>query len=69
VPHNNFPMAKALNLGNAPLIDPGNAAGSILYARMKSNDPDLRMPPLARNVVDDEGAKIIEAWINAMPKN
>jgi hypothetical protein len=33
---------------------------------MKSNDPDLRMPPLARNVVDTDGTALIEAWINSL---
>ena len=51
-PHHNYPMARALNLANAPLIDPGNPAGSILLARIKSTDEKTRMPPIARHVVD-----------------
>ncbi|MDP3573220.1 MAG: PQQ-dependent sugar dehydrogenase [Archangium sp.] len=66
-PHHNGPMARALNLGSAPLIAPGNPAGSLLLARMKSINPDLRMPPLARNTVDAEGVALIEAWIASMP--
>ncbi|HVH44170.1 MAG TPA: PQQ-dependent sugar dehydrogenase [Labilithrix sp.] len=68
-PHHNTPMAEKLGLVDAPLIDPGNPDGSILMARIKTNDPDLRMPPLARNVVDADGARIIEEWIRAMPKD
>jgi hypothetical protein len=60
-------MARALNLANAPLIDPGNPANSILLARIKSTDEKTRMPPIARHVVDPEGAALIEAWIAAMP--
>ena len=48
------------------LIAPGNPAQSVLLARIKSNDPDLRMPPLARNVVDEAGAAIIEQWISSL---
>jgi hypothetical protein len=66
-PHHNDPMAKALGLPKAPLIAPGNPAGSILLARMKSNDRDLRMPPLSRNLVDPSGVLIIEQWIASMP--
>lgn len=66
-PHHNTPMARALNLVNAPLIDPGNPANSILLARIKSTDERTRMPPLARSVVDPEGAALIEAWIASMP--
>lgn len=65
-PHHNTPMARALNLINAPLIDPGNPDGSILMARVKSNNPDLRMPPLARNAVDADGALLIDQWIRSL---
>ena len=65
-PHHNIPMAKAFNLRFAPLIDPGKPESSILLARIKSNDSDLRMPPLARNVVDVEGAKVVEEWIRSL---
>jgi hypothetical protein len=65
-PHHNWPMAHALNLPTAPLIDPGNPGNSILLARVKSNDPDLRMPPLGRNLVDEEGAAVLEQWIQSM---
>lgn len=67
-PHHNSPMARALNLRFAPLIDPGNPDNSILLARVKSNDPDLRMPPLARNVVDADGAALLRQWIASLPK-
>lgn len=66
-PHHNYPMARVLNLGDAPLVDPGNPANSILLARMKSTDERTRMPPLARNAVDPEGAALIEAWIASLP--
>ena len=56
----------ALGLINAPLVDPGNPAGSVLMARVKSNDPDLRMPPLGRNMVDEEGARLLEQWIRSL---
>lgn len=66
-PHHNGPMARALNLPNAPLIKPGDPAGSLLLARLKTTNPDLRMPPLARNMVDPDGVALIEAWIRSMP--
>jgi uncharacterized repeat protein (TIGR03806 family) len=66
-PHHNTPMAAALGLISAPLIDPGNPAGSILLARVKANAPDLRMPPIARNKVDEDGARLLEQWIQSLP--
>jgi uncharacterized repeat protein (TIGR03806 family) len=62
----NYPMTVRLGIPNGQLVAPGDAASSVLLARIKSNDPDLRMPPLARNVVDTEGAALIEAWINSL---
>ncbi|MBX3199143.1 MAG: PQQ-dependent sugar dehydrogenase [Labilithrix sp.] len=65
-PHHNYPTANALGLGAAPLVAPGNPDGSFLLARMKSTDPDLRMPPLGRNVVDPEGVLVVEQWIRSL---
>lgn len=66
--HHNVPMARALNLAAAPLVDPGNPSGSILMARVKSRDPDLRMPPLASNMVDQDGVRLLEQWISSLPE-
>ncbi len=66
--HHNGPMARALGLGTAPLIAPGNPDGSLLLARMKSTNPDLRMPPLGRNEVDLDGTALIEHWIRSLPQ-
>ncbi len=63
---NNYPMTVRLGLPNGKLIARGDPAHSVLLARIKSNDPDLRMPPIARNVVDEAGAALIEAWINSL---
>jgi hypothetical protein len=66
----NTPAARALGLSpTAPIVAPGDPAGSLLLARMKSNDPDLRMPPIARNTVDAAGAAIVEQWIKSLPSS
>lgn len=62
----NVPMTLKLGLPNGHLIEPGQPDKSVLLQRIKTNDPDLRMPPLARNVVDTEGAALIEQWIAGM---
>ena len=67
----NYPMtvkaAALLNrdLVNGKLIVPGEPDRSILLARIESNDIDVRMPPIARNVVDTAGAALIRQWIAA----
>ena len=63
---NNYPMTVRLGIPGGKLVAPGNPGQSVLLARIKSNDPDLRMPPIARNVVDATGAAIIEQWIASM---
>lgn len=37
----------------------------LLVARMKSNDPLTRMPPLGVTVVDEQGVALIERWITS----
>ena len=59
-------MTVRIGIPGGRLVARGDAADSVLLARIKSNDPDLRMPPIARNVVDQEGAALIEAWINSL---
>jgi uncharacterized repeat protein (TIGR03806 family) len=49
------------------IIEPGNPERSILVARMKSTDPGIAMPELGRAAVHDEGVKLLEDWIAAMP--
>jgi glucose/arabinose dehydrogenase len=70
---NNYPMTVRLanvlgrpGLVNGTLVVPGQPDDSVLLGRVEANDPDVRMPPLARNVVDaDGGAAILRAWIAA----
>ncbi|MCG8591029.1 MAG: PQQ-dependent sugar dehydrogenase [Proteobacteria bacterium] len=50
--------------GGGPRIDPGDAAGSVLYQRMNATDSD-RMPPLATDLVDEVGTTAVGAWIDA----
>ena len=49
------------------IIEPGKPQRSILVSRMKSTDPGIAMPELGRAAVHDEGVKLLEEWIAAMP--
>ena len=49
------------------VIDPGHPDRSILINRMKSTDPGIAMPELGRATAHDEGVKMLEEWIAAMP--
>lgn len=50
-------------------IVPGASADSILYFRTASDQPGVRMPPLARTVVHGEAVNLIARWIDeALPE-
>lgn len=47
-----------------PAVQPGNAAGSELMARITSHDPDVRMPPPdAKKPVTDAEIEILRRWV------
>ncbi|QSP95475.1 PQQ-dependent sugar dehydrogenase [Marinobacter salinisoli] len=49
----------------AVLLRAGDAVNSLLYLRMVAGQDD-RMPPISVNVVDRQGAELIEDWINQL---
>lgn len=67
-----------LGIGKAPVaagrgsgglnydIVPGKPDASILYYRIKSDDPGVMMPELGKKLVHEEGVRLIEAWIREM---
>ncbi|TDR40041.1 putative repeat protein (TIGR03806 family) [Tahibacter aquaticus] len=64
------PVAAGKGTGNRLYdIKPGDAAGSVLLYRMQSDDPAVMMPELGRSVAHQEGAKLIEDWINTQTGN
>jgi uncharacterized repeat protein (TIGR03806 family) len=48
------------------IIASGNAARSVLYERISSTDEAIRMPLLGRTVNHEEGAALIQEWINSL---
>ena len=55
--------------GNDYDIVPGKPHKSILLFRIESDDPSIRMPNVARNLVPVEAAQLIRDWIASMPKD
>lgn len=47
-------------------IVPGQPDASILVYRIASTEPDVRMPEVGRQLVDEEGVALIREWIAAM---
>jgi len=50
----------------ARIIAPHDIWRSILLMRM-STVSDIKMPPLARNTVDEHGVRLIRSWIESLP--
>jgi uncharacterized repeat protein (TIGR03806 family) len=59
------PQSGDLGIANARLIAPGNAAHSVVPARMNRRDA-LGMPPLSSNVVDSDGLDLVGSWIDGL---
>jgi mono/diheme cytochrome c family protein len=59
------PAAGHMDIEDARLIAPGDPDRSVLLARVLSDDI-YRMPPFGSVVVDDAGAAVVEAWIEAL---
>jgi uncharacterized repeat protein (TIGR03806 family) len=56
----------ALGIPGAKIVAPTNLAASVLYVRDNSL-ATIKMPPLAKNLIDEEAMAVIAAWINALP--
>ena len=53
----------AVRSGSAPM--PGSAARSLIYLRMNRRG-DGQMPPLASDLIDEQGRALLEAWIDGL---
>ena len=47
----------------ALLLTPGDPARSLLYLRVASAEPGVRMPPILRNRIDETYVALLERWI------
>jgi uncharacterized repeat protein (TIGR03806 family) len=62
----NFPASVTLGFDNVRMIAPGDLQRSIIYDRMNTNAPTIKMPPLARNRVDANAVQLMADWINSL---
>lgn len=59
-------VLNSLGIDDARAIAPKDIWRSIIHVRMSSTRPDRRMPPLARNLVDDSAVATLTEWINGL---
>jgi uncharacterized repeat protein (TIGR03806 family) len=55
-----------LGIAGAKVITPGNPSASVLYLRMNQRGTVDQMPPVASNLVDTNGAALLQQWITGM---
>jgi len=56
----------SLGYDNAKVVAPSDIWRSVLYDRMNTVDPTIKMPPLDRNTIDTNAVQVMAAWINAL---
>ncbi len=63
----NYPAA--LNLGNdhACIIKAQDVWRSMIWQRLNTTNNAIKMPPLARSLIDTNAVAVIAAWINSLP--
>ncbi len=63
----NYPASFSLGYDNACIVKAQDIWRSVLLYRINTNDPAIKMPPLARNLIDTNAVQVITDWINSLP--
>jgi uncharacterized repeat protein (TIGR03806 family) len=63
----NYPAAVPLGLDNACIVKAQDVWRSVLLYRINTNDPNIKMPPLARSIIDTNAVQVFAGWINSLP--
>jgi uncharacterized repeat protein (TIGR03806 family) len=62
----NAVAAFSLGYDNAKIVSPSDIWRSVLYDRMNTVDPTIKMPNLDRNTIDTNAVQTMAAWINSL---
>ena len=63
----NFPAAFSLGYDHSDIVKAKDIWRSVLLYRINTNDATIKMPPLARNLIDTNAVQVITDWINSLP--
>ncbi|HXT12522.1 MAG TPA: FN3 associated domain-containing protein [Candidatus Angelobacter sp.] len=63
----NYPAQHSLGIDGACIVKAKDVWRSVLLGRINTNAPAIKMPPLARNVIDTNAVQVFTDWINSLP--
>jgi uncharacterized repeat protein (TIGR03806 family) len=62
----NYPASLSLGFDNARIVASKDVWRSMIWHRMNTTDPTIKMPTLARNLVDTNAVQVMADWINSL---
>ncbi|HTB85728.1 MAG TPA: chitobiase/beta-hexosaminidase C-terminal domain-containing protein [Candidatus Sulfotelmatobacter sp.] len=62
----NYPAAFNLGYDNACIVKSQDVWRSMIWQRINTTTNSIKMPPLARNLIDTNAVAVISAWINSL---
>jgi len=63
----NAPAAVTLGIADARIVMPGDTGRSVIYQRITSTVPTVKMPLLSHNQIDTRATQLISDWISSLP--
>jgi len=63
----NYPATFSLGYDHADIVKSKDVWRSVLLDRINSTNNTIKMPPLARNLIDTNAVSVLTAWINSLP--
>ncbi len=63
----NFPAAFPLGFDNACVVKPADVWRSMIWQRMNTTNGAIKMPNLARSLIDSNAVAVMAGWINSLP--
>ena len=63
----NYPATISLGFDNACIVKSKDVWRSVLLYRINTTTTAIKMPPLARNLIDTNAVQVFTDWINSLP--
>jgi hypothetical protein len=63
----NYPALFSLGVDRACIVKSQDIWRSVLLSRINSTNSTIKMPPLARNLIDTTAVQVMTDWINSLP--